>query len=234
MRTSRTYLAVCLLLASCAHVHPVIQESSEVSSAETPAFESDGEGAALQASIVPSAYTGSSLAERALPTGFLEVGDRDAPHTMLLITNHQCGYCADFSVEHIPVLVERYIRPGILRLSVAILPLKKYPGSAEGVVGLLCAAAQGKGWPMHTLLSEGTRIDRELLLKRARTLQIDETAFATCLEDEASHGMLQSQHAWIRSLGVEEVPTYFIDGVRYTGLPYAADLEAQLSEILQK
>ncbi len=184
--------------------------------------------------IEPLSLTGSTLPERLLPSGILEIGDREAPHTMMLVTEHHCDYCRDFLSEHIPVLETEYLKKGILRLSIAILPLKKYAGSSEASAALFCAGRQGKGWPMHLILSNRTSMDRSSLLSYARELQLDEKMFGECLTDPITAEMQSTQQAWLRSLGISEVPTYFIDGKRYTGLPYAADLEGQLSEILEE
>jgi protein-disulfide isomerase len=196
--------------------------------------ESDTEGLSDVHVIEPQSFTGSEISERLLPSGMLEIGNREAPHTIMLITEHHCDYCRDFLIEHIPVLEKEYIAKGMLRLSIAILPLKKYAGSSDASAALFCAGRQGKGWPIHLLLSNRTSMDRSSLLSYARELKIDEKTFGECLADPVTLEMQSTQHAWLRSLGVTEVPTYFIDGKRYTGLPYAADLEGQLSEIMEE
>jgi protein-disulfide isomerase len=183
--------------------------------------------------IEPQSFTGAELSERLLPSGILEIGNREAPHTIMLVTEHHCDYCRDFLTEHIPVLEKKYIVAGTLRLSIAILPLKKYAGSSDASAALFCAGRQGKGLPMHLLLSNRTSMDLSSLLSYARELQIDEKMFSGCLTDPVTTEMQSAQQAWLRSLGITEVPTYFIDGKRYTGLPYAADLEGQMMEALQ-
>ncbi len=240
----RTILAssALLLLGACTLPEPssnTIQQpgTSNQELTQTGAsmeVDSDTEGPSDQHIIEPQSFTGSEISERLLPSGMLEIGNREAPHTMMLITEHHCDYCRDFLMEHIPVLEKEYIAKGMLRLSIAILPLKKYAGSSEASSALFCAGRQSKGWPMHLLLSNRTSMDRSSLLSYARELKIDEKMFGECLADPITLTMLDTEHAWLRSLGVTEVPTYFIDGKRYTGLPYAADLEGQLSEIMEE
>ncbi len=195
--------------------------------------DSDGESLSEEHVIELQSFTGAQLPERLLPSGILEIGDREAPHTMMLVTEHHCDYCRDFLLEHIPVLEAEYLKKGNLRLSIAILPLKKYAGSSDAAAALFCAGRQGNGWPMHLLLSRRASMDRSSLLSYARELKLDEKNFGECLTDPVTLEMQTAEHAWLRSLGVTEVPTYFIDGKRYTGLPYAADLEGQLNEVLQ-
>lgn len=195
--------------------------------------ESNGESPAEEQSLEPASLTGSLLSERLLSSGLLELGNRDAPHAMLLVTEHRCSYCKNFFVEHMPALEREWIEPGNLRLTIGILPLKKYAGSTEMSAALLCAGTQDKGLPMHRLLFERTGSDRSSLLSYARTLKLDDKHFGECLSSTETAATLEEQQSWLRSLGVTVVPTYFIDGKQYTGLPYAADLEGQIEEALQ-
>jgi protein-disulfide isomerase len=218
-----------LILNAC--TLPTPQPSQPPQTPQTGAIletESDGESPATAETLQPEHLTGSLLPERLLSSGLLELGNRDAPHTILLITEHHCGYCKEFLTEHIPTLEREFINPGNLQLTIAILPLKKYVGSTEMSAALLCAGKQGRGLPMHRLLFERTGSDRASLLSYARDIKIDEKLFGECLENAETAAMLDEQSSWLRSLGVSAVPTYFIDGKQYTGLPYAADLEGQI------
>jgi protein-disulfide isomerase len=201
-------------------------------SGEIVATENAGEQGTAEQFVEPQSLTDVLLEERLLPSGILEIGKRDAAHSLLLITEHHCGYCRDFLTEHMPSIEEDYLKKGMMRLSVGILPLQKYGGSAEAAAAMLCAGKQSKGWPMHLLLSSRTGMDRSSLLSYARELEIDDAMLGRCLADTETQSSLDIQHAWLRNLGVDEVPTYFIDGKRYTGLPYPADLKAQIEEVM--
>ena len=217
-----------LCMSACV---PTAPQSSPIQ--QTGSFleaESDGEAPAEQESLEPVSITGSLLPERLLSSGLLELGNRDAPHSMLLITEHHCAYCKRFFIEHLPTLEQQFIQPGMLRL----LPLKKYTGSLEMSAALLCAGKQNSGLPMHRLLFERSGSDRASLLSYARELKFDEKLFGECLSDTKTLTMLEEQLSWLRSLGINVVPTYFIDGKQYTGLPYAADLDGQIREAMEK
>src|SRR3989344_1416630 len=141
MRALRLLPALLLLLSSCA---PLVQQSpdtglpgqfgssaSSVSSRQ--AEEVNGELAAEEAEGTPERV----IAERLLPTGILEVGNRDAKVTLLLFTEHHCRYCKEFQGEHFLNLYKDFIEPGTLKLQIAILPLNKYLGSERAAAGLL-------------------------------------------------------------------------------------------------
>lgn len=73
------------------------------------------------------------------------LGSSDAPVSIQVFADLQCGNCRDNFLETMPVLAERYARPGAVKLllrhySVAENPLEK------GFFGAEAAAQQGYGW----------------------------------------------------------------------------------------
>lgn len=172
------------------------------------------------------------LVERLLPSGFIEIGDREAPLVLLMFTEHHCRYCKDFSIDHFSKLHRDFIEQGKLRLQISILPLQKYPDSTAAATGLLCAATQGKGMPMHELLFELGARDREVLLSEARTLELDEALFTQCLDSPDTLKTVERQKSIARSLDVTLVPTFFLNGEKSVGLPYYADLRGMIEEQL--
>lgn len=226
-------LLAVLFLSACVPVSPQPSQTSQPPQ-PTQETESDGESPAGEQAVEPESLTGSLLPERLLSSGLLELGNRDSAHSMLLITEHHCNYCRDFLTEHMPMLEKQFLETGTLRLTIAILPLKKYAGSKEMSSALYCAGKQNAGLPMHRLLFERTGSDRASLLSYAKELKLDEKIFGDCLGSEETVAVIEEQQSWLRSLGVNLVPTYFIDGKQYAGLPYAADLEGQIREATEK
>lgn len=172
------------------------------------------------------------VVERLLPSGFIEIGDRDAPVVLLMFTEHHCRYCKQFYHEHLKKLLSKYINEGKLRLQIGILPLKKYIDSERAAMGLLCAATQGKGIPMHELLFELGARDEAVLLSEANTLELDTNLFTQCLQSDDTRRTLERQKSIARTLDVTLVPTFFLNGEKSVGLPYYADLEVMIEEKL--
>ncbi|OGJ59906.1 hypothetical protein A2881_02110 [Candidatus Peribacteria bacterium RIFCSPHIGHO2_01_FULL_55_13] len=231
-------LAAILILSACSLPTPQTSQPFDNAQDRPPQpsqeTESEGEAPAEEQVMEPESLTGSLLPERLLSSGLLELGNRDAAHSMLLITEHHCNYCRDFLTEYMPMLEKQFLEAGTLRLAIAILPLKKYTGSKEMSSALYCAGKQNAGLGMHRLLFERTGSDRASLLSYAKELKLDEKIFGDCLGSEKTTTVIEEQQSWLRSLGVNLVPTYFIDGKQYTGLPYAADLEGQIREAMEK
>jgi hypothetical protein len=73
------------------------------------------------------------------------LGSSDAPVTIQVFTDLQCGNCrADF-LDTIPGLVEGYVRPGAVKLLMRHYSFAEHP-LEEGFFGAEAAAQQGYGW----------------------------------------------------------------------------------------
>ncbi len=173
-----------------------------------------------------------TIVERLLPSGIIEIGDRDAPVVLLMFTEHHCRYCKDFYREHFPRLHEDFIDQGKLQLQIGILPLRKYTHSERAALGLLCAATQGKGIPMHELLFTLGAKDRATLMNEAATLDLDLNLFTQCLDSPDTQKTIERQKSLARSLDVTLVPTFFLNGRKAVGLPQYADLRGEIEESL--
>lgn len=78
------------------------------------------------------------------------LGDPDAPVTVAVYADPQCPACAGFAVETLPDLIERYVRPGDVRLDyrgVAFIG----PDSETGLAAAYAAGIQDRLWHFSDL-----------------------------------------------------------------------------------
>ncbi|PIR54404.1 hypothetical protein COU75_01025 [Candidatus Peregrinibacteria bacterium CG10_big_fil_rev_8_21_14_0_10_42_8] len=220
--TSYLLASSSILCIGCAPVEQVPEQkvSQEKQSEEV------GEEAAIKTEKTEDL----SIVERLLPTGFIEIGSRDAPIVLMMFTEHHCRYCKEFYAEHFPMLYQDYIEQGKVRLQIGILPLRKYLQSENAAMSLLCAATQGKGIPMHELLFEVGAKDKEAQLDLAASLELDSELFSQCLDSPDTARTLEREKSLARSLDVTLVPTFFLNGEKSVGLPYYADLKGMIEE----
>jgi protein-disulfide isomerase len=223
-------LALAILLTGCAPLPP--REDAVNGTGAVVPTEERSEDAETEVNAVPKIGTGA-LTERLLPSGVIEIGNPDAPIVLLQFTEHHCRYCRDFQREHMTMLLKDFIAPGHVRLHVVSFPLAKYPLSESAARAVHCAARAGKGWKMHELLLERISTDRIEPIEYVEDLEMDATAFRTCLTDAETDVILAEQKAWAESLDVSLVPTFFINGEKHVGLPYEADLRGMLKTILE-
>ncbi len=171
--------------------------------------------------------------ERLLETGMLEIGNADAPVTLLVFTEHHCKYCREFMRDQVPWIKEEYIDPGNLKLQIVIFPLKKYLKSKDAAAALYCGSAQGSGLSLHDLLFRGGNFGHESLLEYANSIELDTELFDECLTDEQTQLLLDEQKVWARSLDVSLVPTFFLNGKKLVGLQYEPDLRGMIENEIE-
>lgn len=80
-----------------------------------------------------------------LPQEGDRLGSADAPVTVQVFNDLQCGNCRDEFLATIPPLVERYVRPGEAKLLIRHYSVARNPLEL-GFFGAEAAAEQGYGW----------------------------------------------------------------------------------------
>lgn len=162
-----------------------------------------------------SGVTATDLA-RMDPDDPLAIGDPDAPIVMIEWADYRCPYCAVFTNETLPTLLEEYIDAGLVRyefhdvvyfgddsLSAAVA------GRAAGEQGMfeeyltaLYAAAPESGHP---------DMPREKLIGFAEQIGIpDLAAFTAALDDPDLAAAVETSTAYAQQLGVSGVPFFLV------------------------
>jgi protein-disulfide isomerase len=167
------------------------------------------------------------------------LGAPDAPVTLVVFADPQCPACAAFAVNTLPELIERYVRPGDLRIQyrgVAIIG----PDSATGLRAAYAAGLQDKLWNFSdlTYLNQGGEnsgwLDDEFI--RAAAGSIPALDVARVLEDRESAQVertLEDAQADAQAIGLSGTPTFQVGrtGERH-GEPIAGgNLETLAAEI---
>ena len=89
------------------------------------------------------------------PEGRAFRGRPDAPLTLVEYTDFVCPFCAMFFQRTLPVLLEKYVRTGKVKLVIEDLPLATlHPTAPRAATAALCVAEQGAAryWHMHDIL----------------------------------------------------------------------------------
>ncbi len=226
-----------LLLSACTLPTPSDQQqnsSSASSSVSSEEKELQGEEIGEGMPLTEERTETGALAERLLPTGVWEIGNAQAPVTLLIFTEHHCSYCRQFLFEIFPRIKTDFLDAGTLKLEIAMLPLQKYQKSTEASLGFICSAAQGKGLAMHDALFRNPNKSKEAILSYAVDLKLDTALLDGCMKSARTKTVLESQQVWAQSLSVDVVPTFFLGGEKFIGLPYYPDLKGRITETLNK
>jgi len=158
-----------------------------------------------------------------------EIGDPDAPVTIVEFTDYQCPFCQAFSSETLPRLLSDKIATGEVYYLLKDLPLDSlHPNARAAAAAARCAGAQGKYWEMHDALFESqsdwaNRDDgpRQAFVDMAATLKLDRDAFEACLDDPDVAQAVQANVDEALALGADSTPFFYIDGLPVPGAqPY--------------
>ncbi|HET6585643.1 MAG TPA: DsbA family protein [Nannocystaceae bacterium] len=130
-------------------------------------------------------------------------------------SDFQCPHCGR-GAQAFDELVAAY--PQDVRLVFKQFPLPMHPDAELGSRATIAAAAQGKFWAMHDRLFENrTRMKRDDVVAHAKDLGLAESAFAAALDDPRTAERVQADKAFGLALGVRGTPSFFVNGVPYSG-----------------
>src|SRR5436309_2315031 len=88
-----------------------------------------------------------------------------------------------------------------------------HPAACLAACAAECAARQERFWEYHDVLFENNEhLERESLLRYARELGLDLTAFASCLDDPATLARVGEDVEAGARVGVNATPTLFFNG----------------------
>lgn len=111
-------------------------------------------------------------------------GRADAPITLIEYSDFTCGWCVKFFQTTWPRLQAKYVDTGKVRFLYRDYPRADQGVGVEAAVASRCAGAQGKYWPMHDrLFSQGGRLDSGLFKGYAKTIGLEQVAFAKCFDE---------------------------------------------------
>ncbi|HSI81025.1 MAG TPA: DsbA family protein [Solirubrobacterales bacterium] len=169
--------------------------------------EADGD-LATQAAEVESLLAG-------IPQDGISLGDPDAPVVMREFADPQCPFCADYSTDVFPEIVERYVRPGELRLEFDLLTFIG-PDSERAARVAAAAAGQDRMWEFVDLLfaNQGTENSGWATDERLREIAeaapgLDAEAVFAERDSEAVTELLSAGQRRAQRLGVDSTPSFY-------------------------
>ncbi|NIJ10176.1 protein-disulfide isomerase [Saccharomonospora amisosensis] len=164
----------------------------------------------------------------------MAVGRADAPVTMVMYSDYRCPFCAKFSRDTEPELLQRYVEPGVLRIEWRDLPIFGEESLVAARAGR-AAAEQGKFWEFNRTLYAASPtnghpdLTREALRGFAREAGVaDLDRFTAALSQTRFDAAIKADIDEATALGVSSTPTFVINGKPVLG---AQPLEAFTSAI---
>ena len=153
-----------------------------------------------------------------IPQDGTTLGEKDAPVTVYVYEDFQCPFCAQFSREMFPDLVDDYVRNGEVRMVSETMAFLG-PDSVTAARAAFAAGEQNRFWPYHSLLFEnqgeensGYVTDDFLRGLAEETPGLDVKKWEDQRAGNSFTEELEAVQARAQSSGVNSTPTLIFEG----------------------
>ena len=164
------------------------------------------------------------------------IGNADAPVTLEVWEDDQCPVCAKHTLSVEPLLVEQYVKTGVLRIVKKDLAFLGRGGSDDESVlaasGAVCSNQQDKYWD-YTLWVYNNQdgenaggFRRERLKAIAEAAGVDVTNWDTCIDAAETRAEVTASTDEGVGLGINSTPTMVLGGQQIVGLQTVEQLGA--------
>jgi protein-disulfide isomerase len=155
-------------------------------------------------------------------------GRADAPVTVYEMSDFQCPFCRQFTLDALPSIERDFIQTGKVRWIFVAFPLVRLHKNAEAAAEFaLCVARQGRFWDIHDLLfrhqPEWAELDAPGPVFRALadSVHADRAALTACTDAHATRTEVTSETQMSQRAGAQATPSFWIEGGILEGaVPY--------------
>ena len=144
-------------------------------------------------------------------------GDAAAPVWLVEVSDFQCPYCKQWHDDVFATIDKEYVQSGKVRLAYLNFPLSSLHANARGAAETaMCAAAQGKFWPLHESLFATQEKwapmpnPAPVFDSLARAAGVDTTSWRRCIQSHATIPLIDADHDRSARAGVNSTPSFFI------------------------
>jgi len=162
-------------------------------------------------------------------------GSADAPVTVVEYADFQCPACGVFATTMEAGILKDYVDTGKVRFVFHDFPLPQHANAIPAAEAARSAADQGAFWPYHDLLYakqaewENSTQPLELFAAYAEQLKLDRAKFEAAYNSHAHRATITQLYDDSSNGGVNQTPTFVIDGKAY----YANQLRAAIDAALK-
>jgi protein-disulfide isomerase len=179
-----------------------------------------------------------------IPQEGARLGSPDAPATMLEFIDLQCPFCAQYTRDSLPSVIDKYVRTG--KLNIELRPISILgPDSSTAAAGAAAAAERDRLWQFVDLfyLNQGREnsgyVTEDFLRRIARGAGVPGGAVVSASGAPDSIPLLRQSAAEAQRNGVNSTPSFLLrKGTQVEGIAVSsfepADFTAALDEALAK
>ena len=148
------------------------------------------------------------------PDACVSMGDKNAPVTIVEVSDYGCGHCRNFNNDTAPLLEQQFVDTSIVRY--VSLPFALGPNTLIGANAAMCANDQGAYYEYQTALfnesGEPDFLTPDGVMGVVTDLGLDEAAFDVCLSSGKYAGIVTDNVAAAQKAGVNATPSFLING----------------------
>ncbi|MCU1381825.1 MAG: oxidoreductase [Acidobacteria bacterium] len=154
-----------------------------------------------------------------------------APVTLLEYGDYECPHCG---AAQMSIAIVRQRMGDQLRFAYRHFPLTAiHPRAERAAEAAEAAGAQGQFWPMHDLLFENQQtLEDDNLIVYADQIGLNVGRFASDLASARHAARVRDDFLSGLDSGVKGTPTFFVNGLHYTGAYEADSLVAAVQRAL--
>lgn len=148
----------------------------------------------------------------------------ESPLKIIIYTDFECGACGRLHSEVEPELRERYVATDKAQIEIRLLGAMDPVDSMRAAQAALCAGDQGKFSEYTDALFNAYREEEdtavfsvEALTTLAAALDLDEAAFASCLNSGAKEIEVEENMSMAQADGVGTLPAFLIGDFKIVG-----------------
>ena len=159
------------------------------------------------------------------------LGDKNAPITLIEWSDYECPFCKRHFTQTLPLLKEKYIDTGKLKLVFRDFPLQFHdPLATQQAMAAECVREQSNDevyFAYHDLIfqttkSNGQGMKKEQLYGLAEDVGVDKAKFTNCLDSEKYKNEVLKDISDGQSIGINGTPGFLLNGQLISGaLPFA-------------
>jgi protein-disulfide isomerase len=152
-------------------------------------------------------------------------GDSAARLWLLIVSDFQCPFCAQWHSESHQTLREQYVRSGKIRLAYLNYPLEQHMHARVTASAALCAGGQDRFWPMHDAIFStqsrwsALRDPSQLLDSLAASTGIDVALWRQCMREGVMDPLVLADSDRVADAGVRSTPTLLITQANRSARP---------------
>lgn len=174
------------------------------------------------------------------PLAARSMGRPDAPVTVYEMSDFQCPFCRQFALTTLPVIERQYIKTGKVRWVFVNFPLTRLHKNAVAAAQVaMCAARQGKFWPVHDRLyqqqPQWAPLDTPwtALIALADSAGVRHDSLVACLNSRATMDEIARDAQGAARAGATATPSFYIEGGLADGAIPPADFSHILDSVYQ-